>query len=147
MAKYDELLNALRGEKDSRNNGLLFILAANAIEELNAKYKKALSDVVRLSKPQWIPIKSRPMDEEERQYYSEHIGYDLTDDEAVIYCCELPDDDEEVLTCNRYGDVRMDTFSIDPGYGCYFEDNGEMDGIVAWMRKPKPYEPPKEKTE
>ena len=77
------------------------------------------------------------MDDEEREYYSEKYGYDLSDDEAVIYDCALPDDGEEVLVCTRYGHVYIDTFCEDEG--CYFEDNGDMDGIVAWQRKPKPY--------
>ncbi len=38
---------------------------------------------------EWIMIESRPMDEEERQYYSEHYGFGLTDDEAIIFCSQL----------------------------------------------------------
>ena len=87
----------------------------------------------------WIPIKSRPMDEEERIEWSERLGYDIEYEDAVIYVSQLPDDGEEVITCNRYGGIRMDTFYNDPDYGCYFEENGDMDGIVAWMPLPKPY--------
>lgn len=156
MTDYTELIKRLRSHNGWALNQTLDE-AADAVEELSKErdFWKSTSKEEREAYlhwfenyqkdvPKWIPIKSRPMDENERQHYSEHIGYDLTDDEAVIYCCELPDDGEEVLTCNRYGYVRMDTFSTDPADGCYFEDNGEMDGIVAWMRKPKPYEPPKE---
>lgn len=94
----------------------------------------------------WIPITSRPMDEEERAEWSAKIGYDIEYEDAKIYTSQLPDDGEEVLTCDRYGNVRIDTFNDDPEYGCYFEDNGDMDGIVAWMPKPKPYKPLKEET-
>lgn len=87
----------------------------------------------------WIPVKSRPMDEEERIEWSERLGYDIEYEEAVIYVSQLPDDGEEVLTCDRYGTIRKDTFSNDPDEGCYFEENGDMDGIVAWMPLPKPY--------
>ena len=87
----------------------------------------------------WIPVKSRPMDEEERVEWSERLGYDIEGDDAVIYVSQLPDDGEEVLTCDRYGTIRIDTFVNDPDYGCCFEDNGEMDGIVAWMPLPEPY--------
>ena len=69
---------------------------------------------------------------------------DLTDDEAIIYCCQLPEDGEEVLVCNKWGHVWIDTFDNDPDYGIGFETNGDMDGLVAWMPKPKPYKPPKE---
>lgn len=127
-------MNALLGE------------AADAIERLqyyNVFWQEA-AKMAHAHVPQWSVIESRPMDEEERQYYSEHYGYDLTDDEAIIYCCQLPEDGEEVLVCDKWGHVWIDTFDNDPDYGIGFETNGDMDGIVAWMPKPKPYKPPKE---
>ncbi|MBO6270154.1 MAG: hypothetical protein J6N19_13580 [Clostridium sp.] len=102
------------------------------------------ADVVEKQQGEWIPVTSRPMDEEERAEWSAKIGYAIEDEDAIIFTSQMPDDGEEVLTCNRYGYVRIDTFNNDPEYGCYFEDNGDMDGIVAWMPKPKPYKPPKE---
>ena len=90
----------------------------------------------------WIPFESRPMDEEEREYYNEHFGYELTEDEAVIYCCQLPEHGQEVLVCNKYGRIWIDTFDDDPDFGVGFEMNGDMDGLVAWMPLPNPYEPP-----
>lgn len=86
----------------------------------------------------WHPITSRPMDEEERTDWSERIGYTLEDDEAVIYS-GTPDDGDEVLVCTVWGNVYIDTFYNDPDSGCYFDDNGDMDGIVAWMPLPEPY--------
>lgn len=79
------------------------------------------------------------MDTEERLERSEKLGYDIEYDDAIIFTSQLPDDGEDVLTCNRYGMIRIDTFVNDPDYGCYFEYNGDMDGIVAWMPLPKPY--------
>lgn len=119
---YEELINSLRtytndGTDKLRNE------AADAIEELQ--------------KPRWICFESRPMDEDEREYYNEHYGYKLTDEEAVIYCCQLPEHGQEVLVCNRYGHVWIDTYDDDPDYGIGFETNGDMDGLVAWMPLPK----------
>lgn len=122
MTVYDELVKSLRTDHDkyfARD-----MEAADAIEELQ--------------KPRWIKIESRPMDEEEWQYYSEHYGYNLTDDEAVTYCCQLPEHGQEVLVCGRYGRIWIDTFDDDPDYGVGFEENGDMDGIVAWMPLPAP---------
>lgn len=119
---YDELVDTLRETADKQMHE-----AADAIEEL--------------SKPKWIMFESRPMDAEERQYYSEHYGYDLADDEAVIYCSQLPDHGQEVLVCDKYGNIWLDTFDNDPDDGVGFETNGDMDGLVAWMTIP---EPPKE---
>ena len=89
----------------------------------------------------WILIKSRPMDEEERKEWSEKLGYDIEYDEAVIYVSPLPEDGQEVLVCGRWGRVWIDIFENDPDYGCSFDDTGDMGGIIAWMPLP---EPPKE---
>ena len=87
---------------------------------------------------EWTMIESRPMDEEERQYYSERFGYDIADEEAVIFCCQLPEHGQEVLVCNKYGNIWIDTFDDDPDYGVGFETNGDMDGLIAWMPLPQP---------
>lgn len=92
--------------------------------------------------PYWRPIKARPMDEEERQEWSEKLGYDIEYEEAVIYS-NLPDDGEEVLICYKWGHVCIDTFRQEE-YGCYFEDGGDMDGVIAWMPLPEPYKGEKE---
>lgn len=89
-------------------------------------------------RPEWVMIESRPMDAEERQYYSEQYGYELTDEEAVIYCSQLPEHGQEVLVCNKWGHIWTDTFDDDPDYGVGFEMNGDMDGLAAWMPLPKP---------
>lgn len=94
----------------------------------------------------WIPITARPMDEEER-LEAEEVGFILENDEALIYTSQLPDDGQEVLVCGRNGRVWIDTFMSDPDYGCYFEDNGDMDGIMAWMPLPKPYRERREEDE
>ena len=90
-------------------------------------------------KGKWIPLETRPMDVDERKEWSEKLGYELEDYEAVIYTGPLPDDGQNVLICLRNGDIRMDTFEEDD-CGCYFDEWGEMDGVVAWMPLPKPWE-------
>lgn len=104
-------------------------------EEALKKFQVAIAN-----KPQWITFESRPMDDEEREYYSEMSGFDM-DDDAVIYCSQLPEDGQEVLVCNKYGSVWQDIFCNDPDYGVGFETHGDMDGIVAWMPMPEPYKP------
>ena len=86
---------------------------------------------------QWHPIKKRPMDDEERKEWSERLGYAVEYEDAYIYS-NLPDNGEEVLVCYSWGNIRIDTF-YDDCEGAYFEENGDMDGIVAWMPKPGPY--------
>ena len=87
----------------------------------------------------WIPIESRPMDEDERKEYSYERGYELEDDEAIIYTSQPPDYGQDVLISLRNGNIMLDTFE-DDGYGCYFSEYGEMDGVIAWMPLPEPYE-------
>ncbi|MBQ7064143.1 MAG: hypothetical protein IJM90_04565 [Firmicutes bacterium] len=88
------------------------------------------------SAQQWHVIKKRPMTNDERIELSERIGYDIEYEDAFMYS-NLPEDGQEVLTCSSYGSIRIDTFENDPDYGCSFEENGDMDGIVAWMPLPE----------
>ena len=85
----------------------------------------------------WIPVKSRPMDDEERKEWSEKVGYELEGDDALIYTSQLPEDGQECIVCTKWGNVFIDTFQNDPDYGCAFEEHGDMDGITAWMPLPK----------
>lgn len=74
---------------------------------------KALPSVQ--SEPRWIPVKTRPMTEEERQYYSELYGYDIEYEEAIMFDCKMPKDGQEIWVCSKCGNVWEDTWS-DDGY-------------------------------
>lgn len=90
------------------------------------------------SAQQWIPIKMRPMDAEEREYWKSHFDYELVDEDAVMFDCKMPDDGQEILVSYRKW-ICMDKCEIDGG--CYgLEGNGDWDGVVAWMPLPEPYE-------
>lgn len=114
------------------------LLAEKAKIENSGKLLAAAFERLKEKVPKWIMIESRPMDKEEREYYSERYDFPLNEDEAVIYCCPLPEHGQEVLVLNRYGRIWLDTFDDDPDYGVGFETNGDMDGIVAWMPLPAP---------
>lgn len=88
----------------------------------------------------WIPIKTRPMDDEEREYYSEHFGYDIEYEEAIMFDCEMPKDGQTVWVCYKDGTVAQDVCENDDGM-VGLEENGDWDYIVAWMPldKPEPY--------
>ena len=91
---------------------------------------------VRPQEPKWIPVTTRPMTEEEKERYKEQLEYV---DDAVIFNCPLPDDGQEVFI-TVYGETELDTFYNDAIDGCYFE-NRDIEDVIAWMPKPKPYEP------
>ena len=83
----------------------------------------------------WIPIKTRPMTEEETEHYFEYIGQRI-DETNIILDCPLPEDGQEVLvSCGN--NVSVDIFVRDT-YGCYFADQ-DIDEVTAWMPLPEPY--------
>ena len=82
-------------------------------------------------KQQWIPIKTRPMTEDERQYFEEQVGVELSDDEAVFFDCPMPDDGQRIWVQSVNGYIWDDTCERDDFIG--LEGNGDWDTIVAWM--------------
>lgn len=83
----------------------------------------------------WIPIKTRPLTNKEKEEYAD-LGYS-EDSIDSMYDCPLPEDGEEVLITTRYDEVTTDTFYRDEG--CYFETYCDKDDVKAWMQLPKPY--------
>ena len=83
---------------------------------------------------EWIPIKTRPLTEDEKAHYKD-LGYDESIES--MYDCSLPDDGQTVLITDRSGNVEVDTFFKDDG--CYFECNCDADDVIAWMPLPEPY--------
>lgn len=77
----------------------------------------------------WIPIKTRPQTEEEKESYGD---YDY------MFDCPLPEEGVEVLVTLNSGEVAVDTFVRD-GYGSYFEDYYEDGEVIAWMPFPDGY--------
>ena len=85
----------------------------------------------------WIPVKYRPMTDEEKKDYSDRTGYDIEDLDYMLDC-QLPEDGETVLITDSLGNVEVDTFIYDSD-GCYFECNCDMDDVKAWMPLPEAY--------
>lgn len=88
----------------------------------------------------WIPVTYRPMTEEEEKELCEKLGIEegiLEDWKKRVFTCHLPDDGQEILI-SRGKYVQEDICSWDE-YGCGLENNGDWDGVDAWMPLPKPY--------
>ena len=98
---------------------------------------EALNMAINLLKQtSWIPIKTRPMTEEEKEHFFEYAD-SRCDDTYTILDCPLPDDGQEViLSVNGY--VSTDIFCRDSAYGCYFESY-DIDDVDAWMPFPESY--------
>ena len=104
-------------------------VSEEVVTEVRDKLIKALEQ------QRWIPIKTRPLTEEEKEHYIS-IGWS-EDSLEFIYNCPLPDDGQEVLITDSMGNVELDTFYSDDG--CYFENNCDADEVIAWMPLPQPY--------
>lgn len=96
-------------------------------------------EYIKNSNPEWNPIKYRPMTEEEVRKTEERWGIKLTIDERVCFDCSMPEDDQEILVCTSWGHIFIDRCELDPDDGYALEENGDWDGIVAWMPLPEPY--------
>lgn len=82
--------------------------------------------------PEWIPFKTRPLTEEEKEEYPE--WYSILD-------CKLPDDGQQILisvSVHGHECVQYDEFYTDDGS---YLDSGYEIGTeaVAWMPLPEPY--------
>lgn len=88
---------------------------------------------------EWVPIKYRPMTNEEFEEYRNGFGNpDEVPDGIRVFDCPMPSDGQEVLVTLKNGEVVIDTFYND---GCclYFEiwcDDGD---VIAWQPLPEPY--------
>lgn len=100
------------------------------------------------SQDEWIPIKTRPLTEEEKLKAIEKHDIDPDDLEypfAWHFDCKLPEPKEgeqsvDVLVTTDLGFVKVTNFFIDY-LGCpCFEDMDEAGEFVAWMPLPKVYE-------
>ena len=100
------------------------------------------------AKHDWIPIKTRPLTEEEKQNAIEKHDIDPDDLEypfAWHFDCELPklkegEQSVDVLVTTESGFVKVTNFFIDY-LGCpCFEDMDEAGEFVAWMPLPERYE-------
>ena len=95
---------------------------------------------------EWTPIKYRKLDNEEKEYFANRLGVspeDLTDEETLIFCCPMPDDEQEILVTRELSDgtriVDNDICSFD-GLSYALEGNGDWDGVIAWTPYPAPYD-------
>lgn len=97
---------------------------------------KAQKVAIEALEQRWIPIKTRPMTEEEKEHYSEILERSF-EEVYTILDCTLPDDGQEVIVSSN-GYVGMDIFCRDSTDGCYFEGY-DIDDVDAWMPLPEPY--------
>lgn len=95
----------------------------------NARLKAEI-DALKDSCVNWHKISTRPLTDEEIDYYNE-IGLDAEE----IYDCEMPEDGQEILIATKWG-VDKDICCNDD-YGIGLEGREDFDGVFAWAEMPK----------
>ena len=81
---------------------------------------------------EWIPVKWRPLDEEEREFYYEDI--------TCIACFETPDDGDEILISRNNGEWVDLVVFCNNEFGIGDEDGNDwLDEVEAWMPLPEGY--------
>lgn len=122
----------------------IFIGRRNGKMKLAEALLKAI-EVLEVA-PEWIPIKTRPMNDEEKKKANEYFGVPYEDLEwpnAWHYDCRLPEvkDDEcvDVLVTTKEGYVVATSYLKDCFGSASFENIEYPDDITAWAYMPKPY--------
>ena len=123
--------------KDTDNPKYIYAVGrSNALTDFKYDIKQLAEEFAtdtNVGNNSWIPTKTRPMTDEEKEYYSEY----LFEDNGFIYECPLPNDGQEVLITSNYGSVDKTTFYTDCGN--YFENYEDYDEVIAWKPLPQPY--------
>lgn len=85
----------------------------------------------------WIPLKYRPMDEDEYRAFREVYG-EIPVEGRKVFACQMPEDGQEILISTKYGNVFLDTCVYD-GEFYELEEYGDWWDVIAWMPLPTPY--------
>ena len=142
QAAVDEIhqyfLSQIDKEETKIEGGWEVYADINHVNELLTHNQQICTKIKALpsAEPRWIPVKTRPMTEEERWYWEEHTGVELEAEDAVFFDCQMPDDGQEVWVCYKSGTVSEDVCERDDF--CGLEGNGDWSDIVAWMPRIKP---------
>ena len=99
-----------------------------------------MNNVPKLMGNKWIPVTTRPMNEEEENAICDDLGIQRQELEAwekKVFTCPLPDDGQEILISTKWG-VIIDKCEWDDGY-CGLEEYGDWDGVEAWQPLPERY--------
>lgn len=103
------------------------------------RFNKVIRETLKDAQPtgEWIPVKYRPMTDEEFERMKELFGEDIERDDFSVFECPMPKDGQEVLISSHWG-VEKDTAHYENGeYWLDCRDNWE--GVEAWMPSSEQY--------
>ena len=81
--------------------------------------------------PEWIPITTRALTDEESEKYDDSVTH--------IWTCHVPEVGQDVLVTTSWGGVQIVAFTDGGDIGTYFDEMDTGD-VIAWMPLPDPYE-------
>ena len=90
----------------------------------------------------WIPIKTRPLNDEEIKLWAEQHGCKCEEyGEGDDYMClpPLPREGEKVLVCDTSGNIDFYTYHFASQFELGMYDETDEDRPVAWMSLPESY--------
>lgn len=95
----------------------------------------------------WIPIKTRPLNDEEIKLWAEQHGCKCEEyGEGDDYMCDgymclppLPREGEKVLVCDASGNIDFYTYHFASQFELGMYDEEDEDRPVAWMPLPEPW--------
>ena len=131
-----ELLNEMKWyidnphDCDAINMAGIVSIAVDAIEQLLAENGKLKANAIH-----WHKITTRPLYEEEKEWYAEQ-GYEPCEMPEFMYDCEMPEDGQEILIATPWG-TDKDICSNDAEYGIGLECHDDFDNVYAWAEMPK----------
>lgn len=88
--------------------------------------------------PQWIPVRTRPMTEEEKTQLFIKYGEDAVYEDMKVFDSPMPVDGQEILISTPWG-VSKDIVEFDDYEGIGLEERGDFDNVLAWMPLPETY--------
>lgn len=106
-------------------------IAEKALDEfvINDKPLREWIRIMAEQQPRWIPVKFRPLTEEEQEEYPDY---------CYMADCPMPDDGEEILVTTTHGYVNKDISYFDDGF-CLDSGYDWQTDVIAWMPLPEPY--------
>ena len=115
---------------------------------------QALNQAINALSGNWIPVITKKMNRSEMRFMDE-IGRDVdfdygvaewNDSERLIYKCELPSDEDEVLITTKEGWIDLVKFYRAENRCCEFDGYEDREDVIAWMPAPQAYKRKEENT-
>ena len=111
-------------------------------EDVRKAFDVAIHTLKKSHQGEWIPIKTRPLTDEERKSISHYYGFNYDASNDYAFDCPMPEEGQEILISTPWGvsKDRCEYDCTDDGMSLFsLEDRGDWEDVKAWMPLPEPY--------